>query len=284
MGADYRKKISVFFKKLCYNFSMAKLAIQIKDKNDEILAEKAFCEKNFLVYQSEYEEGDKIEVLASEYPCYAVISLDDTMAESLIYLTSTFVFTIPFAETKKSYNPKSFSSNRHYITARLATEKEISSYRDLAFNPYDNHDNSSAFPHAFANVETRGEAVFAARNAIDGLFANDMHGEWPWTSWGINRNPEAEFHLDFGRKVKINRLVITLRADFPHDACWKSGRVTFSDGSIIDLNFKESGEAQVFDFVEKEINSLKFDKLIRYDEHSPFPALTQFQVFGWEVL
>ena len=111
-----------------------------------------------------------------------------------------------------------------------------------------------------------------------------MHGEWPWTSWGINRNPEAEFHLDFGRKVKINRLVITLRADFPHDACWKSGRVTFSDGSIIDLNFKESGEAQVFDFVEKEINSLKFDKLIRYDEHSPFPALTQFQVFGWEVL
>lgn len=263
---------------------MAKLAIQIKDKNDEILAEKAFCEKNFLIYQAEYEQGDKIEVLASEYPCYAVISLDDTMAESLIYLTNTFVFTIPFRETKKSYNPKSFSSNRHYITARLATEKEISSYRDLAFNPYDNHDNSSAFPHAFANVETRGEAVFAARNAIDGLFANDMHGEWPWTSWGINRNPEAEFHLDFGRKVKINRLVITLRADFPHDACWKSGRVTFSDGSIIDLNFKESGEAQVFDFVEKEINSLKFDKLIRYDEHSPFPALTQFQVFGWEVL
>ena len=262
---------------------MAQIAIQVQDKSNTILCEKAFCEKNCIVYNAAYAQGDKICIKATAYPCYAVISLDDTMAESLVYLTGDFSFEIPFGEAKKSYNPKSFSLDSHYVSARSATQSEISAYRDLAFNPYDNHDNKTAFPHAFANVETRGEAVFAARNAIDGLFANDMHGEWPWTSWAINRNPEAAFHLDFGRSIKINRLVITLRADFPHDACWKSGRVTFSDSSEMELQFSETGAAQQFDFPEKEITALTFDRLLKYDDHSPFPALTQFQVFGSEI-
>ena len=47
-----------------------------------------------------------------------------------------------------------------------------------------------------ANVETRGEAVFAARNAIDGIYENDAHGIWPYQSWGINRDPNAA--LDAG--------------------------------------------------------------------------------------
>lgn len=53
-------------------------------------------------------------------------------------------------------------------------------------NPYDSHETKGIYPHAQANVETRGEAVFAARNAIDGVFANWSHGEWPYQSWGIN--------------------------------------------------------------------------------------------------
>ena len=47
-----------------------------------------------------------------------------------------------------------------------------------------------------ANVETRGEAVFAARNAIDGIYENDAHGIWPYQSWGINRDPNAALTLD----------------------------------------------------------------------------------------
>ena len=40
-------------------------------------------------------------------------------------------------------------------------------------------------------LETGGEAVFAARNAIDGIYENSSHGEWPYQSWGINRDPNA---------------------------------------------------------------------------------------------
>ena len=63
------------------------------------------------------------------------------------------------------------------------------------------------------NVETRGEAVFAARNAIDGVYENDAHGIWPYQSWGINRDPNAALTLDFGRPVTIDELRLTLRAD-----------------------------------------------------------------------
>ena len=33
--------------------------------------------------------------------------------------------------------------------------------------------------------------MFAARNAIDGIFENSAHGEYPYQSWGINRDPNA---------------------------------------------------------------------------------------------
>lgn len=89
-------------------------------------------------------------------------------------------------------------------------------------NPWAVHGAGGPYPHASANVETRGEMVFAAKNAIDGLKANSFHGEWPYTSWGVNRDPEAAWRLDFGRTVELDEAVFYLRADFPHDAWWKS--------------------------------------------------------------
>lgn len=61
--------------------------------------------------------------------------------------------------------------------------------------------------------------MFAARNAIDGVVANDSHGRWPYESWGINMQDDAELTLDFGRAVDFDRIVLYTRADFPHDNC-----------------------------------------------------------------
>ncbi len=67
-----------------------------------------------------------------------------------------------------------------------------------------------------ANVETRGEAVFAARNAIDGVTVNDAHGEWPYESWGINRREDANMRLEFGsRKVAVTASVFVHKGGFP---------------------------------------------------------------------
>ena len=140
-------------------------------------------------------------------------------------------------------------------------------------------------PHTWANVETRGEAVFAARNAIDGIICPESHGAYPYQSWGINCDPEACLTLEFGRPVRADTLVLTTRADFPHDAWWKSARVTLSNGNTRILTLKKSpeGKGQSFDLGGVVITSLMLDNLKKADDPSPFPALTQLEVWGTNV-
>ena len=137
------------------------------------------------------------------------------------------------------------------------------------------------YPHASANVETRGEAVFAARNAIDGCIATLSHGEWPYESWGINRQDDAEFTLDFGREVSFDRIVLYTRADFPHDNWWTEATFTFSDGSSETVTMdKKVQEPHIFDISREGIRWIKLGNLIKADDPSPFPALVQIEVYG----
>ena len=140
----------------------------------------------------------------------------------------------------------------------------------------------NCYPHASANVETRGEAVFAAKNAIDGVTANHDHGKWPFASWGINQRDDAEIKLEFGREISTDRIVLHTRADFPHDNWWVKGTVEFSDGSSMVLDLEKTDGAQEFTFSEKKISWLVLKDLIKADDPSPFPALTQIEVFGTE--
>ena len=185
-----------------------------------------------LVYMNAYKPGDRVSLEIGTPGQYVVIQFEDTMAPALVYVVKREInFHIPFGEQAITYSPKSFAGACHIIRARFATPEEIAARRNLAYNPYDEHGDTGFFPHAHANVETRGEAVFAARNAIDGVYENDAHGIWPYQSWGINRDPNAALTLDFGRPVTIDELRLTLRADFPHDAWWTQATVEFDDGS-----------------------------------------------------
>ena len=230
-----------------------------------------------------YEEGDRIAFSFTEKHAWYVLSPDDALGESQVYAVGDLTYTIPFGEKKRSCSPKIFSGDRHLITARKADEWEISAYRNLALNPMDQHENTGCFPHASANVETRGESVFAARNAIDGFTANHSHGEWPYSSWGINRDPGAALKLDFGREVLTDMVELTLRADFPHDAWWEQATIRFSDGSELVAELKKTDQGQRFSFPEKKISWLVLEKLIKADDPSPFPALTQIKVFGRDI-
>ncbi len=151
---------------------------------------------------------------------------------AFVYLAETeYRFAVPFGEKKFSYSPKAFAGELHVLTVRLGTEDEIGAYKDVALNVYDQHENVACFPHACANVETRGESVFAARNVINGNGVNFSHGKWPFESWGINQRPDAELTVHFGRLVEIDKVALTIRADFPHDSYWERATLAFSDGS-----------------------------------------------------
>ncbi|WP_321342280.1 discoidin domain-containing protein [uncultured Cohaesibacter sp.] len=238
----------------------------------------------WLIHEAEYEPGDTIEILDDKTDAFLVVQLDDAMSPALCFLKDGKAsFQIPFDEMASIYSPRSFHGKSHYVHVRRAYKREIANYRDMALNPYDQKQNKALFPHAFANVETRNEYGFAARNAIDGFKSNDNHGVWPYTSWGINQDPQAQLTVDFGREIDADKVVIYLRADFPHDAWWTSAKLDFSDGTQLDVSFEKTGKAQCFCFKTKRIRNVSLHSLIKADTPSPFPALTAIEVWGTEA-
>lgn len=258
------------------------LSLKVLDRGGNTLAVASGEDFVDLVYSAFYNEGDTIELQCSEKPVFIKWCVDDALKEGLVYVTDTVKYDIPFGEARISCSPKVFSGNRHYIYAEVASEAEVKCYRNLALNPIDQHKEVPCFPHASANIETRGESVFAAKNAIDGIRANLSHGEWPYESWGINRDPEACMRLDFGRPVVIDKLVFYLRSDFPHDSYWTKATVGFSDGSSEIVEFVKSSKAQIVNIEKRVIEWMTFSNLIKADDNSPFPALTQIEVYGTE--
>ncbi len=259
---------------------MIQLTLTVLDRDKNILCEKS--EEDFvdLVYTNEYNEGDCIVIKSSKYPVFINLQVDEVLGKSLVYLTDDLYYYVPFGITKLNRSPKAFIGNIHYMFAEKASESQIGCYRNLALNPNDQHTEVTAFPHATANTETRGEAVFMAQNAIDGIRANTFHGEWPYSSWGINRQSDAEIKIDFGREIVTDKIVIYTRADFPHDSWWTQVTLNFSDGSHIDWKLQKSGKAQQITFEPKKISWISMNKLIKADDPSPFPALTQLEVYG----
>ena len=236
-----------------------------------------------LIYRAAYRPGDRVALEIGTPGQYLMVQFEDTMPPALIYVTAREInFRIPFGEQAIIYSPKSFAGDCHIIRARFASAQEIAARRNLAFNPYDAHGDTGYFPHAHANVETRGEAVFAARNAIDGVYENIAHGTWPYQSWGINRDPAAALTLEFGRPVTVDEIRLTLRADFPHDSWWTRATVRFSDGSAEELPLEKSGAPQCFAIAPRTVTSLTLCELIKADDPSPFPALTQIEAWGTE--
>lgn len=262
---------------------MAGISVKVIKRDGTTAAAGCGEEEASLVYSSRYEDGDSILVETEMTPAYVVMQLDDAMGTALVYLNDkNMYYRIPFGEKKICYSPKSFWGTKHLMVVRYATEDEIAAYHNLACNPYDSHEAEHCFPHASANVETRGESVFAAKNAINGNHQNTVHGEWPYESWGINRDPNACMKIEFGRSVKVDTLVFYLRADFPHDSWWTQGTVTFSDGSKETIFFEKTGKAQKFAIDEREITWLEFGELKKAEDDSPFPALAQLEVYGRE--
>jgi len=254
--------------------------LKVLDAKENVLKEENGLERVDLVYENTYNPGDKIVLISDKYPVDIVLMVDDALGASVNLLTGDFTYEIPFEEKKTSYSPKTFSGDRHYMYARKAYDFEVNQYKNLSLNVNDQHGDTHLYPHASANVETRGEAVFAARNAIDGVCENRSHGNWPYESWGINRRDDAAMKVDFGRTVKTDKIVLYTRADFPHDNWWVSVTFSFSDGSKVTKELEKSYAPHVIEFTEKHVTWVEISELIKADDPSPFPALTQMEVYG----
>lgn len=263
---------------------MVELVLKIVDKDGNVLEQKKETDEVHVVYEQAYQPGDCIEFEISDKNQFVWLQLDDALGKSMVYLTGKFSYCIPFEEKRTNLSPKAFWGTRHLLSARIARDYEIAQYRNLAYNVCDQHLIENLYPHATANVETRGEAVFAVQNAIDGVTLNASHGEWPYESWGINRQDDAKMRIDFGREVAVDRLILYTRADFPHDNWWEQVSFTFSDGSSLDMKMEKSYKPHEITFEAKKITWLEMHDMKKADDPSPFPALTQIEVYGTESL
>lgn len=260
---------------------MANLEIMVLGPREEEKCRVQGEDRLLMVWEGLYQPGDRIRFKTDEVNTYYVIRVDGAMDEAYVYLTKETVdYIIPFDEKKISYNPASFTGERHYIIMRKAEKFENEYYRNLAKNVMDQHGDPGCYPHAHANVETRGESVFAARNAIDGVLANESHGPWPYESWGINMQDDAELTLEFGRPVDLDKICLYTRADFPHDNWWVQATISFSDGTTETVHMEKSIKPHIFAIERKGITWLKLGNLLKADDPSPFPALTQIEVYG----
>lgn len=229
-----------------------------------------------------YQDGDFIEICCDETPCYIYAQLEETLAPSLLFLPDgKWTFKPLLAEDRRKASvDTSFLSHRHCMSVRKAFPHEIQNYQNLSLNTHDQKEFSGAFPYAKANVETRNEVVFFAKNAVDGKWANLSHGSYPFTSWGINKQADAELTIDFGRNVEVDWVRLLLRADYPHDSHWTQVTLAFSDGEEKVFATEPTVEFQDFHFSPKVTSTVILKNLIKAEDDSPFPALTQIEVYG----
>lgn len=257
------------------------IVIRALDADGKILAEAAHETEALLCVPRAYREGDAIEISGGRH---LFVQMDQALPAGEVYLPSgKMTWRVPFGEHRLAYAPGAFEAERHAVSARLMTEAETTARRNVALNPADLRGDTDFYPHCTANVETRNEACFCARNVIDGLRLNTYHGEWPYQSWGIGAREDAWCLLDLGRDVRIDAMALTLRADFPHDAYWVSGHAVLSDGTDREFPLQKTGDRQWIPLGGHTVRWLRLERLQKSGDPSAFPALTEWEVFGCDA-
>ena len=255
------------------------ITISVKDSAGVLLAQAAHAHEALLRIDREYQPGDVI--LIESDAAHLWVQMDMTLLPGEVYLPhGVMTWRIPEGEHRLAYCPVAFQGGRHTVTARLMTADEVNARRNIARNPSDLRGDTDFCPHCTANVETRGESCFAARNVIDGMRHSDYHGEWPFQSWGIGAREDAWCLLDFGRDVTVDEMALTLRADFPHDAYWVSGHVVLSDGAEVAYDLEKTGDRQFIPLGSHTVRWMRLERMQKSDDPSAFPALIEWEVFG----
>lgn len=259
------------------------ITITAKTAAGEILASTRHESEALLCFDHRYAEGDIIEIASDAQHLW--VQPDASLLPGEVYLPDgRMSWRVPWGEHRLAYRPGAFEEARHIASARAMSPEETAARRCISRNPADLRGDTDFFPHCTANVETRGESCFAARNVIDGLRFNSFHGEWPFQSWGIGAREDAWCMIDLGREVMIDEIALTLRADFPHDAYWVRGRVVLPDGFLVEFPLQKTGERQYVWLGRRRARWLRLESLIKSDDPSAFPALRQWEVFGWDAL
>lgn len=259
------------------------IGISYKNSAGELLARAEGEREAMLAFETDYVDGDCI-IFTAEPRTHLWLQPDAAIMPGEVYLPSgTFTWRVPCGAERTPYSPGVFVAGRHIVTARVMTEAETRSRRNIACNPADLRGETDGFPHMTANVETRGEAIFAARNVIDGYRCNSGHWGWPYQSWGVGGRDDACCKIEFGREVEVDGMAIVIRADFPHDAWWSSAEVELSGGKTISFSLRKTAERQFVPLGVERVTWMRLGNLKLSPDDPGFPALTEWEIYGRDI-
>ncbi len=165
---------------------------------------------------------------------------------------------------------------------KVESKAEVrSDYRNVALNPKDVQGKAAGYPHASSNSEYGNNPVFAAKCAIDGNKSNKGHGG-KFPSWGPDKRTDLWWKVELARPAAVDKIILTIRADFPHDKHWHSATVEFSDGSKEKITIQKSAEAQTFSFAKRTVTWVKFTDLAQ-DAPLGWCGFSEVEVWGQDV-
>jgi hypothetical protein len=259
------------------SFSPIDFKIRLLDKEGNRMQESR--NKPF-EYNQKLNPGETISFVGSKY---MTLQVGDEGQKSIVYSprNSGSIVIPPVREKEKG--PKIYRQEQIKVSINEVTSEDLLKYRNLAFNPYDwQTDNVSFFPHIETNSECRNEYRYSARNVINGLSENTSHGKWKDRSWGPEQITDPWIDIDFGRLVEVDKVVIYIRADFPHDGYWRTANLAFDDGTEEIIKFKKTAKPQTFTFSKRKIKSFRIKELTQ-PKPLQWCALTEVQVWGKEA-
>ncbi len=137
------------------------------------------------------------------------------------------------------------------------------------------------YPDASSNSVSRSLFDVEARNAIDGRTVNGHHGVWPYQSWGPQLRTDIWWKLEFGRPVRVNKVRLMVRTDFPHDSYWQNADLEFSNGSHVSLQISSSPELQEFSFPPRPVEWMRIAKVVSADL-AKWCSLIEVEAWGKE--
>ncbi|GAG01584.1 unnamed protein product, partial [marine sediment metagenome] len=182
--------------------------------------------------------------------------------------------------TQKRLRMKWFEQQNiaEYLGARAEKHRLPNHYRNIAVQLSGTEGIPNGYPRASSKSEYGNQPWFAARCAIDGKTDNRGHGR-DFPSWRPDRRDDVWWKVEFGREVQVDKLVVYLRAEFPHDKHWRSAVLEFSDGSRQEINFAKTAAPQSFTFDHRTVTWVKLTDLVQ-EEPLGWCALTEIEVWG----
>ena len=129
------------------------------------------------------------------------------------------------------------------------------------------------YPHAWTNSESGYLEANSAKSVIDGAAPQ---GE---SAWRPNCRRDAFIEIDLGHEALVDRIDVVFDLNEEGADVWTSGKLEFSDGSAVDVQFERTTEKQTIRFDRHETASVRLTGL-QCEKLAAPKGIAELEVWG----